>query len=401
MQLEKTVALLFVPQREERIGPRDAQRLAHLVLAAGRRPLRFAEHEIGGGVLGIQPRHTGNDVVVAVENQQDVGRPDIPGIFHPPQRRQLKGGAAVLRVARVEEVDGAAVLFLRDVLQVRVPLRHSAIDGRLVFRVEAKGLRKATVLRAKDLALRHQGNEVVLHGLGVVLSREGCRRLARPTQSHDEDHALLGSHRDDFATGVHREPPGVVDLLVPHAQSAFLRLTEVVGVEDARDAGLEVDEHRPVVGIAGRRQVRRDNHRHFWLLAGGGRIVQVPLHSRDVGVASLDDQAGRGEEARIVSDDAIQQHHFLVMDVRVLELGPLPAFFGRHGLRGMLLRSIRDDVGALGAARIDARVDVVVVVNGAPRVRHPGGELSKLFGGRVVDQTLGLRDIPAADLDGH
>jgi len=127
----------------------------------------------------------------------------------------------------------------------------------------------------------------------------------------------------------------------------------------------------------------------------------VPLHARNVGVAGLDDQPGGRQEGWVISDNPVEQHHFLVADVRVLELGPLPAFLGGYALRGVLLRTIRDDVGAFGAAGVDPRVDVVVVVSRAPRVRHPGGELSKLVGGRVLDQALGLRDIPATDLDGH
>ncbi len=350
MQLEEAVALLLVAQREEGVGTRHAQSLAHLVPAACRRPLRFAEHEVGGRVLGIQPRHTRNDVVVAVENQQDIGRPGVPGIFYPPERRQLKGGSAILRVARVEEVDGPTVLFLRHVFQVRLPFGHRSIDGWLVFRVEAKGLGKATVLRAVDLPLRHQGDEVVLHGLGVVLPREGGGRLASPAEPHDEDDALLRSHRDDFAAGVHGKPACVVDLLVPHAESALLRLTEVVGVEHPRDAGVEVDEDRAVVGIAGGQQVRRIDHRDLRLLAGSRRIVKMPLHSGDVGVAGLDDETGRRQEGRVVADDAVEEDHFLVVDVLVLEPGPFPALFRRDGLRRVLLRSIRDDVGALGTA---------------------------------------------------
>ena len=352
-------------------------------------------------MLGIEARHSRDDVVVAVENQQDVGRPDVPGILDPPQRRQFEGGSAVLGVARVVKIDGTTVFFLGDVLQVRVPLRYGAIDGRLVFGVEAERLGEAAVLRAIDLALRHQGDEVVLDGLGIVLPREGGRGLARPTEPHDQDDALLRAHRDDFAAGVHGEPARVVHLLVPHAEPALLRLTEIVGVEHPRDAGLEVDEDCPVAGIAGRREIRCDDHRDFRLLACGGRIVQVPLHARDVGVAGLDDQTGRREEARVVSDDPVEQHHILVADVRVLELGPLAAFLGCYGLRRVLMRTIRDDVCTFGAAGVDARLDVVVVVNRAPRIGHPGGELSKLISGRVLDQALGLRDIPAADLDGH
>src|SRR5205807_82489 len=99
VQLEEAIALLFVPKREERVGPGDPQRFAHLVLATGRRALGFAEHEVGGGMRGIEPGNPGDDVVIAVEDQQDVGRPDIARIFEPAQGGQLEGGSAILRVA--------------------------------------------------------------------------------------------------------------------------------------------------------------------------------------------------------------------------------------------------------------------------------------------------------------
>src|SRR5438874_13819780 len=46
MQLEEAIALLLVTQREEGVGARHPQGLAHLVLAACRRPLRLAQHEV-------------------------------------------------------------------------------------------------------------------------------------------------------------------------------------------------------------------------------------------------------------------------------------------------------------------------------------------------------------------
>ena len=301
-------------------------------------------------MLGIQTRHPRDDAFVAVQNQQDVSRSDVAGVFHPAQRRQLEGGAAILRIARVVEVDRPTILLLGHVLEVGVPLGHGAVDGRLVFWVKAEGLRKAAVLSAIDFSLRHQRDEVVLHRLGIVLPGEGGGRLACAAESHDQDDPLRLANRDDFAAGVHGETAGVIDLLVPHAEPALLRLTEVIGVEDPRDARFEVDKNRPVARVARRGEVRRVDHRDFRLSATVRGVVEMPLHAGNVGVARLDEEPGRGPEGRVVTDDAIEQHHLLVADVLVLELRPFPAFLRRHGLRRMLLRSVGDDVRALGAA---------------------------------------------------
>src|SRR3984893_18518231 len=44
---------------------------------------------------------------------------------------------------------------------------------------------------------------------------------------------------------------------------------------------------------------------------------------------------------------------------------------------------------------------VVVVVGRAPCVRHLRGQFSELFGGRVLDQALGLRNVAATNFDRH
>src|SRR5207248_10943762 len=116
------------------------------------------------------------------------------------------------------------------------PLGAGAADGWLVFWIQAEGLRRAAVLGAVDFSFRHQRNEVILHRLGVVLPGEGRGRLACSAESHDQDDALLLSNWDDLAAGMHGEPAGVIDLLVPHAKPALLRFTEVVGGEDPPDA---------------------------------------------------------------------------------------------------------------------------------------------------------------------
>ena len=155
VQLEEAIALLLVPKGEERIGPGDSERLSHLVLATGRGALRLAEHEVGRRVRRVEPGDARNDVVVAVENQQHIGRPDVARIFDPAQRGQLEGGATVLRVAGVEKVHRSTVFLLRDVFQVGVRLGHRAVNGGLVPRIEAEGLGEAAVLRAIDLSVGH------------------------------------------------------------------------------------------------------------------------------------------------------------------------------------------------------------------------------------------------------
>src|ERR1700686_4283697 len=73
-KLDESIALLVVEQREERIGAGHTEELSLLLLAARRRPLRLAEHEVEGGLLAIQPRYRGDDVLVAIEDQQVVDR---------------------------------------------------------------------------------------------------------------------------------------------------------------------------------------------------------------------------------------------------------------------------------------------------------------------------------------
>jgi hypothetical protein len=102
----------------------------------------------------------GNDVLVLVQDQEEVRLLDLVAggrVDHVEGERR----AAVRRVVRVVEVDLVAVL--RDVLEVRARLRHRAVDRRLVLRVEPEGLREAAVLGCVDVAVRHPGDEVVLH----------------------------------------------------------------------------------------------------------------------------------------------------------------------------------------------------------------------------------------------
>src|SRR5207247_1464540 len=94
--------------------------------------------------------------------------------------------------------------------------------------------------------------------------------------------ATLGG--DDLAAGVKRDTTAVVDELVPHPQAALLRLAEVVRVEDACYALLEVDGDQAVVRVAIRLQVRRVDDRQLGLalLPLFAREVELLLHPGDV-----------------------------------------------------------------------------------------------------------------------
>src|SRR3954470_9008882 len=175
-QLEEAVALVVVVVGPERVRAGDAQELAGLLGAACRGALRLAEHEVGRRLLGIQLRDRGDDVLVAVEDEEEVGRLELARVGSV-DRGERERGAAVLRVGGVEEVD-VAVVVLRDVLEVGLGLRHGAVDRRLVLLREGEGLGEAAGLGGVDLAARHHGHEVVLDGQRAVLLGEGGGGLA-------------------------------------------------------------------------------------------------------------------------------------------------------------------------------------------------------------------------------
>src|SRR3954447_911894 len=233
-QLEEAVALVIVVVGPERVRTRHAQDLARLLGAARRGALRLAEHEVRRCLLGVQLRDRRDDVLVAVEDQQEVRRLQLARVRRV-DRRERERRAPVLRVRGVEEVDGAVVV-LRDVLEVGLGLGHGAVDRRLVLLRQRERLGEAARLRRVDLAARHHRDEVVLHRERAVLLREGRGGLARARQAHDQADLVAVVGRDDLAAGVQREAAAVVDELVPHPQPALLRLAEVVGVADAGHA---------------------------------------------------------------------------------------------------------------------------------------------------------------------
>src|SRR5439155_26893927 len=195
--------------------------------------------EVGGGLLFAQLRERRNDAACAVENDDGVDGANVVGVLVPPERLQVEHGAAILREGLVEEVRGA-ILAEVDVFEVSDRARDGSINLGLVLWGKREGLREAAVLGAVDLAAAHQSDEVVLDGFGVALPSEGGGRLPGAREADHDDRLLALRRRDDLASGVHGQAALVVDDLVPHAQAALLRLAEVVGVEDARDAVLEV-----------------------------------------------------------------------------------------------------------------------------------------------------------------
>src|SRR5436190_80343 len=78
------------------------------------------------------------------------------------------------------------------------------------------------------------------------------------------------------------------------AQAALLRLTEVVGVEDARDVVLQIDGDQPLFRISVSLQIRRvdDGERRVEIgeLRFRGWVVEDVLHRGDVRIRLLDDQ---------------------------------------------------------------------------------------------------------------
>ena len=116
-----------------------------------------------------------------------------------------------------------------------------------------------------------------------------------------------------------REAALVVDDVVPHAQAALLRLTEVVGVQDASDVLVQVDRDDPVVGVATGLQAGRVDDLHLRLFAVIAIEVEFLLHPRDVGVALLHEQAGGRAHVGVVADEAVDLDHVVLGDVGVLQ----------------------------------------------------------------------------------
>ena len=318
-----------------------------------------------------------------------VDRPCRGRLDHVERERR----ATVLGVALVVEVD--VVAGLRDVLEVRARLRDRAVDGRLVLGIQREGLGEATVLGGVDGAVRHPGDEVVLHRQRAVLAREGRRGLARAREADDHRDALAAVGRDDLAAGVERDPAAVVHELVPHAEDPLLRLAEVVGVEDPVHALLEVDEDEPVVRPARRLELRRVDDRQLGLEAL--EIVdgepQLLLHPGDVRVRRLDEEPDGDAELGLRAEPPVEQDHLLLGDVGVLLVRPLLRLLARDGAVDPGVGIVRDDERRGRRAREHLGLDVDVPVLRPARGRHPGGELLELGLAWIGDHPRCLRQL--------
>jgi hypothetical protein len=71
-QFQHPVAHVGHVAGEERVGARDAQELALLVLAAGRGAGGLAQHEVRSGLCPVEPGHARHDVLVPVQDEQEL-----------------------------------------------------------------------------------------------------------------------------------------------------------------------------------------------------------------------------------------------------------------------------------------------------------------------------------------
>ena len=80
-QLEESIALEAVAQREEGVSPGNPQELPLFGLAAGRGARRLSQHEVSRCLDLRQPGHGGDDVLVPVQDEQVVDLPEVLGIL--------------------------------------------------------------------------------------------------------------------------------------------------------------------------------------------------------------------------------------------------------------------------------------------------------------------------------
>jgi hypothetical protein len=398
-QLEQPVGLGGVVLEPERVGAGHAQVLAGLGGATGRGALGLTQHEVVGGLLGLELGHRRDDVLVAVEDEQVLGLGQVARVA-VADVLQREGAAPVGRVVGVEEVDLAGLVVHRDVLEPGVGGGRTAVDGGLVVGVEAEGLGEAAVLGGVHLAAGHQGDEVVLDRQRALDVAERGGGLAGAGQPDDQREVLLTVGGllggEGLRAGVHRQPAALVDQLVPHPQAPHLRLAEVVGAEDPGGPGVEVDRDQAVIGHPGRGQVGRVDDRELGRVVVVLVEVQLLLHGGDVGVGLLHEQPRPGAELGVGADVALDQDHVLLGDVGVLLGRPLLGLGGRD--RGLGVGLVADEEGRLRKAGDDPGliVDVAELGLGDPirghELQHPCAQLVL----RGVDRHgLGFRQLEA------
>jgi hypothetical protein len=119
--------------------------------------------------------------------------------------------------------------------------------------------------------------------------------------------------------------------------------------------------------------------------------VEELLHTGDVRIGALDDQAGGGLDLGGVGDIAVDDDHLLLGGVPFLHLDDAGVLFAGHRLVAtVLLRRVSDDVGGGRAPGVDAGEDVVVAEDGGLSVLHLAGELAEVLVGGIVDERPGL-----------
>src|SRR5260370_13230952 len=141
-QLPESIALLSMFEREKWVGPGNPEELACFRGSARRSAPRLAQHEICSSLMSVQSSDAWDDVVVAVEYQQEIRRLDVASIHMPRDILHPDNRSPVLGVADVIEIQVAS-LVLRDVFQIGVGCRDRAMYRRLVVRIQTKGFGKA------------------------------------------------------------------------------------------------------------------------------------------------------------------------------------------------------------------------------------------------------------------
>src|SRR5215471_2493122 len=255
-QLPETIALLGMLEGKERIRSRNSQEFAGFGCAPGGSAAGFAQHEVSGGLMTVELSDTGYDVVIAIQDQEEIGRLDTSGVHVSGDVLHSDNGPAVLSVAGVIKIQVALVV-LRHILEIRIRGRDCAMNGGLIVRVQTKSFGKTAVFSRVYFAPGHQRDEVVLNRRGVVLLGKRSCGLACSGQPDDQTHPIAVTNRYNFAAGVERKPAAIINDLVPHAEAALLGLPKIITVENSCDAFSEVDSDQAVGRISWHSKVRR------------------------------------------------------------------------------------------------------------------------------------------------
>ena len=103
----------------------------------------------------------------------------------------------------------------------------------------------------------------------------------------------------------------------------------------------------------------------------------------------------------IVADVAVHDQHLLIADEGVLRAGDARPLLAADRLAAVPLRRVGDHEGAGGAARGDARLDVVVAEGREPRVGHAAGEHTQLLRRGIPADGASLGEPAGGEVEGH